>query len=68
MKINDSLGLTIPPHLGYGAQVRRNGQATSTSDVHALHSLIPATDYLAGAEREGESVAPIPRSVKFFTG
>ena len=50
------------------AEVRRDGDLASTTELHAGHALVPARDDLAGAQPEPEAVAPIPRGVELLSG
>src|SRR5690606_33880796 len=45
-------------------EVRGDDEAASATNPHADHSLVPALDHLARAQRERERLAPIPRGVE----
>ena len=50
------------------ALVGRDGEATATPDLHALHTLVPSGDDLTPSESEREGVTSIPRCVELLTG
>src|SRR4029079_13681124 len=49
-------------------EVRRNGQLTAATDLHALHTLVPARDDLAGTELELQRRTPVPARVELLAG
>ena len=50
------------------AQVRRDHELAPAADLHARHALVPAADHPAGAEREAERRAAVPRGVELLAG
>src|SRR5581483_10009705 len=50
------------------AQLGRDDDAAPAADLHAGHALVPAADDLAGAEPEGEGLAPVPGGVELLAG
>ena len=47
---------------------RRNGELAPSTDLHTLHTLIPAADDLPCTQFELERVAPIPRGIELVPG
>src|SRR5262245_65973654 len=45
-------------------KVGRERQRSSSADLHARDSLVPAADHFTGAQSEGERLATIPRAVE----
>src|SRR5690606_14523672 len=50
------------------AEVRRDDELAAAADLHAGHALVPARDDAAGAERELEGGAAVPRGVELLAG
>src|SRR5207302_5133793 len=48
------------------AQLGRNAQLAPAPDLHSRYSLVPAFDYLAGAELKHEGLAAIDGAIEFL--
>src|SRR5581483_3655008 len=49
------------------AQLGGDQQAALAAHAHRGHALVPAGDHLAGAEGEGERLAPVQRAIELLT-
>src|SRR4051812_28487836 len=50
------------------AEVRRDGEPPTATDLHPRDALVPAADDLPGAEPERERLAAVPGGVELATG